>query len=108
MSCLSSCVLYWSTWGTLFPRYGLPLVRSCNNAYQLYPSWSRCSYTALHFLAVQISSSQNPRNVYPLLFVGSLMSTSWTLQRGRRWENSDIETRDSTCHFYKETRQYKY
>jgi len=30
------------------------------------------------------------------------------LQRGRIEENSDIETRDSTCHFYKETRQYKY
>src|SRR6266850_7542356 len=33
-------------------------------------------------------------------------STTWTPQK--RWENSDIETRDSTCHSYKGTRQYKY
>src|SRR6266850_6669233 len=38
----------------------------------------------------------------------SILVSTKTLQRGRRWENSDIETRDSTCCFFKETRQYKY
>src|SRR6267142_2589973 len=37
------------------------------------------SYTPLHFLAVQTSSSQNLRNVYPLRLVGSSLSISWTL-----------------------------
>jgi len=59
---LSTYMSYLSTWGTLFPRYGLLLTQLCDSVYQLYPSSSRCSYTALHLLAVQMLSLQNLRN----------------------------------------------